>query len=85
METVEEVTIEMDPRMNRGGIKILTVGALMDILMECDPEDDVVVGVQSLNIPQYDWLNVSSVTLPDGDHYIALTLHCEDTFDHCQF
>ncbi len=85
MKTIEEVTIEMEPRLNRGGIKILTVGALMDILMECDPEDDVVVGVQSLNIPQYDWLNVSSVNLPDGESYIALTLNCEDTFDHCQF
>jgi hypothetical protein len=85
MKTIEEVTVEMEPRNNRGGIKILTVGALMELLMECDPDDDVVIGVHSLNIPEYDWLNVSSVNLPDGEHYIALTLNCEDTFDHCQF
>lgn len=85
MKTVEEVTVEMEPRNSRGGIKILTVGVLMELLMECDPDDDVVIGVHSLNIPEYDWLNVSSVNLPDGEHYIALTLNCEDTFDHCQF
>lgn len=85
MKTIEEVTVEMEPRNNRGGIKILTVGALMELLMECDPDDDVVIGVHSLNILEYDWLNVSSVNLPDGEHYIALTLNCEDTFDHCQF
>lgn len=84
MKTVEEITIEMEPRVNRGGIKILTVGALMEMLLECDPDDDVVVGVHSLNT-EYEWLNVSSVNLPDGEHYIALTLNCEDTFDHCQF
>jgi hypothetical protein len=85
MKTVEKVTVEMEPRNSRGGIKILTVGVLMELLMECDPDDDVVIGVHSLNIPEYDWLNVSSVNLPDGEHYIALTLNCEDTFDHCQF
>jgi hypothetical protein len=85
MKTIEEMTVEMEPRMSRGGKKILTVGALMEILCECDPDDDVVVGVHSLNIPEFEWLNVSSVTLPDGDSYIALTLNCEDTFDHRQF
>jgi hypothetical protein len=82
MKTIEEMTVEMEPRLNRGGIKILTVKALLEILMECDPEDDVVIGAHAVGL---EWLNVSSVTLPDGDEYIALTLNVEDTFDHCQF
>lgn len=85
MNAIDDTTIEMEPRMSRGGIKILTVGVLIELLMNCDPDDDVVVGVQSLGVPEFDWLNVSSVTLPDGDGYLALTLNCEDTFDHCQF
>jgi hypothetical protein len=85
VEVAREVTIEMEPRVTRGGIKVLTVGVLMGILMDCDPDDDVVIGVHSLGLPEYDWLNVSSVNLPDGESYIALTLNCEDTFDHCQF
>jgi hypothetical protein len=82
---IKDMTVEMEPRMSRGGKKILTVGALMEILCECDPDDDVVVGVHSLNIPEFEWLNVSSVILPDGEYHIALTLNCEDTFDHRQF
>jgi hypothetical protein len=82
MKTIEEMTVEMEPRLNRGGIKILTVKALLEILMECDPEDDVVIGAHAVGL---EWLNVSSVSLPDGYEYIALTLNVEDTFDHCQF
>jgi hypothetical protein len=85
MKSIEEMTVEMEPRVERGGKKILTVGALMEILMECNPDDDVVVGVHSLGIPEYEWLNVSSVNLSDGYFYMAVTLNCEDTFDHCQF
>lgn len=85
MKSIEEMTVEMEPRDCRGGKKILTVGVLMELLMNCDPDDDVVVGVHSLGIPEFEWLNVSSVTLPDGYAYVALTLNCEDTFDHCQF
>ena len=85
MKSIEEMTIEMEPRNSRGGIKILTVGVLMDILKKCNPDDDVVIGVHSLGVDEFDWLNVSSVNLPDNDGYLALTLNCDDTFDHCQF
>lgn len=85
MKPIEEMTIEMEPRNIRGGKKILTVGVLMELLQKCDPDDDVVVGVHSLGIPEYEWLNVSSVSLTDGYYYMAVTLNCEDTFDHCQF
>jgi hypothetical protein len=82
MKTIEEMTVEMQPRLSRGGVKILTVRALMKILSECDMDDDVVIGAHSVGL---EWLNVSSVILPDGDGYIALTLNVEDTFDHRQF